>query len=83
MTMFSMRLFGETKQLTSSIPLSNGVCFPDFDHAAYLGRELANAETALLLKIKYVQDEELNNAFYPCSDEGPIDDYLIIERLQE
>ncbi len=29
------------------------------DHAAYLGRELAKAETALLLKIKYVQDEEL------------------------
>lgn len=29
------------------------------DHAAYLGRESARAETALLLKIKYVQDEEL------------------------
>lgn len=29
------------------------------DHAAYLGRELAKAETALLRKIKYVQDEQL------------------------
>lgn len=29
------------------------------DHAAYLGRKLAKAETALMLKLKYVQDEEL------------------------
>ncbi|MDK2876907.1 MAG: hypothetical protein PWQ22_1317 [Archaeoglobaceae archaeon] len=34
------------------------------DHAAYLGRELMKAETALKLGKNYIQDRDLNFGFY-------------------
>lgn len=61
------RLEGDTAAALSQTAVRLGL-LSRLDHAAYLGRELAKAEAALRLQLRYEQDSPLSEMAVPAAD---------------